>query len=297
MPTYQAGGPVDTFGNLHDASARASYNRVNYGETDLEFREFLEPDELYGGESFFKYVGNEVNAVLDTMFCGHPLLTASYNPLYWILFAVLYLLLLPGAAFHLLIIGHVPVKKTEFPEERDLRGQGIYIALGTAIINLPFAIYGFADGQIMGQEVQLKVDNAMALLLSLTLIAANCIGLAAVSYGFRNTLTVYGYGCIAVVVFLIFMSMYAIGDAIEADDTAIIAVQYVTRVFLILDYTFIFYQVSYAVTALEAEDNVQKEISDFDWRFTYALLAMYSLFTACLITALVVADSLDWGLF
>lgn len=287
---------METFGDLHDASARASYNRVSYGETDL-LCDFLEPDELYGGDSFFKYVADEVCAVLDTIFCGHPQLTAYYNPLYWLLYAVLYMLLLPGAAFHYLIIGHLPVKKTEFPEERDLRGQGIYIALGTAIINLPFAIYGFADGQIVGQEAQLRVDNAMALLLSLTLIAVNCIGLAAVSYEFTNTLKFYGYGCIAVVVFLIFMSMYAVGDALEADDKAVIAVQYVIRVILILVYTFIFYQVAYAVKALEAEESTEKEIGDFDWRFTYALLAMYALFSACLITALVVADSLNWGLF
>ena len=175
MPFYQAGDPlidsnVDSFRDLHMASGRASFNRIPSSATNLLEGDNLEPNNT-GGQSFFKYVADEVNAVLDTLFCESATFTAYYNPLYWVIFSTLYILLLPGAVFHYLIMGHVPVRSREFPEERDLRGQGIYLALGAAIINLPFALYGFTKGQIVGQEVQLEVSNGMALLLTKLLLS------------------------------------------------------------------------------------------------------------------------------
>lgn len=296
MPNYQAGGNVDSFRDLQNASGHASFQRSTNAASNLLGGEFVEPDNT-GGQSFFKYVADEVNAVLDTLFCEDPVLTAYYNPLYWVIFAVLYLLLLPGAVFHFLILGHVPVKSGEFPEERDLRGQGIYIALGAAIMNLPFALYGFTNGQIIGQEVQLEVANGMALLLTLSMIAMNCIGLAAISYQLRYTLHVFSYGCFAVVLFLIFMSLYGIQDAVEADyDTKVIAVQYVTRLILIVVYVFIYYQCSSALKA-HTEEYILPEISKSDWEFAYALIGIYVLFATCIIIALILASRLDWGLF
>ena len=301
MPFYQAGDPlidsnVDSFRDLHMASGRASFNRIPSSATNLLEGDNLEPNNT-GGQSFFKYVADEVNAVLDTLFCESATFTAYYNPLYWVIFSTFYILLLPGAVFHYLIMGHVPVRSREFPEERDLRGQGIYLALGAAIINLPFALYGFTKGQIVGQEVQLEVANGMALLLTLSLIAMNCIGLAALSYGLRNTLQVFSVGCLAMVLFLVFMSLYGIHEALEASDTVVIAVQYVTRLLLIFVYIFIFHQCSYAIKAFDAEGRTRPGISASDWEFTYALLGIYALFTTCVIVALILASKLDWGLF
>ena len=213
MPSYQTiDTTVPTFSGLNDASSRAGYNRASYGDSDF-VGEFMDPGELYGRESFFKYVADEVNALLDTLFCENRYLTAAYNPLYWVAFAALYILLLPGAYFHLMLLGYAPVRRSEFPEERDLRGQGIYTAMGAAIINVPFAIYGFTSASVLSGSGELQAENSLALALTLALVAMNMIGLVALSFEYTSTLRMYGMGAVLVVLFLVFLCLYVFSSS------------------------------------------------------------------------------------
>ena len=115
---------------------------------------------------------DEVNAMMQIMFCELPYIATMYNPVYCLLFGLLFLLTLPGALLHYLFLCCSPVKKRElaltnnnfkrnlsasnsqifsnyaytyirfvfefslhrYPEERELRSQGIYTAMGMAIL-------------------------------------------------------------------------------------------------------------------------------------------------------------------
>ena len=298
MPTYHAaadGSNVPTFGELHRDSSRANYNSFR-GADFIE--DFLDPNEVYGKDSFFEYVSEEVCAMLDTIFCENRLMTAAYNPVYWVLYIAFYLLHLPGAAFHYGVLGYIPVRKAEFPEERDLRSQGIYTALGAAIINIPFALYGFTEGAIGDQSAQLEVDNGLALLLTLVLVGVNCIALIALSYEYVNTLRVYAMGALAVVAFLVFLALYAVKDIWSADDVTVLTVQYTIRILLILVYGFIHVQCVAALDAYDSEENAPSaEGRDIDMTLSRGLLGAYLVMGVCVVTAYVLADSMNWGLF
>lgn len=297
MPTYHSaedGSGVPTFDDLNRSSARANYNSFGAGEF---LEDFLEPSEVYGKHSFLEYVSDEVCAMLDTMFCENRYLLAAYNPVYWALYLVFFILHLPGALFHWGVLGYIPVRKGEFPEERDLRSQGIYTALGAAIINIPFALYGFAEGEVIDQEAQLEIDNGLALLLTLTLVVVNLIALVAISYEYTTTLRVYAMGAFVVVLFLVFLSLYAVKDIMKATDAAILIVQYSIRLLLIFVYSFIALQCVATLDAYDHEVTTKPERRDTDITLSRVLYGAYALSGACIIAAYIMADSQNWGLF
>lgn len=291
------GSGVPTFGDLNRDSARANYNSFGAREEDFWRTEPLDPNEVYGKHSFVEYVSDEVCAMLDTMFCENRYLTATYNPIYWVFYFTFFLLHLPGALFHWGVLGYIPVRKAEFPEERDLRSQGIYTALGAALINIPFAFYGFTEGEVINQDAQLEVDNGLALLLTLTLVLVNLIALVAISYEYTTTLRVYAMGAFMVVVFLVFLSLYAVKDIITATDASILVVQYTIRILLIFVYSFIALQCLATLNAYDAEVTTKPERQDMDKTLTLVLLGAYTIFGVCAVTAYILAAYMNWGLF
>ena len=66
--------------------------------------------EAFLSQSLFVYVADEVNALLQVAFCEIRLCTTFYNPIYLLLFLLLYILTFPGAALHWLLLDLVPGK-------------------------------------------------------------------------------------------------------------------------------------------------------------------------------------------
>ena len=91
-------------------------------------------------QSLIQFVMDEVHALLHIVFCRSRYLNTWYNPLYTILYVCFFVLTLPGALLHYTCLSCVPVRYREYAEERELRSQGIYAALGISFYSIPFAI-------------------------------------------------------------------------------------------------------------------------------------------------------------
>ena len=146
-------------------------------------------------------------------------------------------------------------------------------------------------------EAQLEIDNGLALLLTLALVVMNLIALVAISYEYTTTLRVYAMGTYVVILFLVFLSLYAVKDIMTATDVTILAIQYTIRILLIIVYSFIAFQCIATLDAYDTEVTTRPERQDMDVTLSRVLYGAYALFVACIITAYVLADVMNWGLF
>eukprot|EP01038_Epipyxis_sp_PR26KG_P005216 gene5216-7258_t len=99
--------------------------------------------QAFYDQSIFSFVVDEVHAMMQIMCCENRFCGNFYNPIYLIVFCSLFVTTFPGALLHWLCICWVPVRYREFPEERELRSQGIYTAMGIALWSVPASIWSY----------------------------------------------------------------------------------------------------------------------------------------------------------
>jgi hypothetical protein len=157
-----------------------SFSDLNRSDDD-HLQEFATVDETFLNQNIFSYSLDEVHAMMQIMCCDIRLVANCYNPLYLVLFLVLFIIVLPGALLHraLMCCSCISVRKLESPEERELRSQGIYAALGLAIISMIFGAIGLNIGQD-----EMFIVNMISLYVNASIIVSSLIGLKAVGEGF-----------------------------------------------------------------------------------------------------------------
>lgn len=135
---------------------------------------YATPQQAFYDQAIFSFVVDEVHAMMQIMCCEVRLCTSLFNPVYSLLFMVLYILTLPGAVLHWMFMSCVPVRMREYPEEREFRSQGIYTAMGTALISLLFCISGlFSSDSIVAVNNQVAVVvNGCIILTAMTSLRA-----------------------------------------------------------------------------------------------------------------------------
>lgn len=69
---------------------------------------YASSDEAFLSQSLPVYVADEVNAIMQIAFCEIRWCTTFYNPIYLVLFILLYILTFPGAALHWALLDLVP---------------------------------------------------------------------------------------------------------------------------------------------------------------------------------------------
>ena len=116
-------------------------------------------------------MNDEVHAFIEMLLCENQWMTYQYNPIYMLIYAILYLMIFPGAALHKSLLVCIPIRKVEYPEVRDLRSQGIYTALGGALVNIPLTAIQYKEADSAG----LEKANALSFSFNLILIAFNII--------------------------------------------------------------------------------------------------------------------------
>jgi hypothetical protein len=246
MPTYQSNttGVVSSFRDLHEDSQAISFRQ----DFDLDADGYA-TDAALQNQNIFAYVNDEVHAFIEMLLCENQWMTYQYNPIYMLIYAILYLMIFPGAALHKSLLVCIPIRKVEYPEVRDLRSQGIYTALGGALVNIPLTAIQYKEADSAG----LEKANALSFSFNLILIAFNITGLIALSREHTLTLQAYTVGASLVALFLVFSTIYQFTEDVEDEDTGLVVAEYVLQTVLVLVYAFIAMQCGVIMADIDKE--------------------------------------------
>lgn len=211
-------------------SELSSQTQRQYDQENL----YATSSQAFYDQNLFSFVSDEVHAMMQIMCCSSRWCAHFYNPLYLLIYGILYLLTLPGAALHYLLLDCVPVRCTEYPEERELRSQGIYTAVGISFLSLPFDIYNM----VADDDREQVLISAMSFVVNLSIIILNFVALKAVADGLNFTMRVYivsVWSIDAILIGLTLFDLYTDYNYITATDACIFAL----RVLQIFVYTVI----------------------------------------------------------
>jgi len=240
---------------------------------------YANADEAFFGQNIFAYVGDEVHGMLQIAFCENRCCASFYNPLYSILYLLLYIFTIPGALFHWMLLEYIPVRKCEQPEIRELRSQGMYTAIGIAVISLPFA----AIGLYLGDDIMVLI-NEVALAVNLAIIVTNLIGLKVVADELHLSVRTFAVGAWIIDLFLIGLAL--VDTYAYLTFSWLTVVSYVFRLLEIFVYTVIAFQ---CVQLWDMYGDKAEEHSGTDILFTVILAILF----AGVVTAFVVAISIS----
>jgi hypothetical protein len=220
-------------GNQQRSSERKSLV-VTFSELTQEEdnREYANAEETFLNQHLIAYTMDEVHAMMQIMCCNNRLCGNCYNPLYVIIFALLFIAVLPGAASHWALLSCIPVRKREHPEERELRSQGIYAALGIAIISIPFSVLGLFIG-----DDEMVLVNEVSLYVNISIIASSLIGLKAIGDELVYTIRIFAVGAWVIDVFLIGLALVDAYSYLTVSWLTIVS--YSIRLFTIFIYTIV----------------------------------------------------------
>jgi hypothetical protein len=176
-----------------------SFSELSHDEDDHRLqREYATMDDAFLNQNIISYSLDEVHAMMQLMCCNIRPIANCYNPFYLVIFVFLFIVVLPGAALHWSLLCCISVRKKESPEERELRSQGIYAALGISVISIPFA----AIGLYIGTDEMIMV-NKVSLYVNLSIIVTSLLGLKALGDELVYTIRVFAVGSWVIDLFLI----------------------------------------------------------------------------------------------
>jgi len=214
--------------------------------------------QAFYDQTIFGFVMDEVHAMMQIMFCEIRGCANFYNPLYLIIFCILYIVTIPGAAMHWTCLSCLPVRNREFPEEREFRSQGIYTAVGIAMINIPFAIIGLFIG-----NDELLMINEVSIVVNVCIIISNLIALRAITDELLLSTRTFIVGVWLIDAILIGLTLFDVYTFVSFSWATI--AEFVLRIFEIIVYTIIGVQsiqfwdmyVEEANTRVFAKDNTK----------------------------------------
>ncbi len=164
-------------------SELSSQTQREYDQENL----YATKEQAFYDQHVLDFVSDEVHGMMQILFCQSRWCTTFYNPLYLVLFIVLYIFTLPGALMHYWLLECVPVRSREYPEERELRSQGIYTAIGIALWSIPVDIYALVV-QDSSEDI---LFSTMSLVVSICIIGLNFIALKAVADSLVRTMRIF----------------------------------------------------------------------------------------------------------
>lgn len=251
------------------------------------FSDYATSGEAFFGQNIFSYVGDEVHGVLQISCCESRVCTSFYNPFYLILFAVLYILTLPGALLHWALLPCIPVRKLEQPEVRELRSQGIYTAIGIAVISLPFA----AIGLFLGDDIMVLI-NEVAIAVNCAIIVTNLIGLKVIADELFMSTRTYAIGAWIIALFLIGLALVDAYAYLTFSWLTVLV--YVLRLLEIFVYSVIAYQ---CIQLWDLYADKAGETYESDLIYTLTLTTLFIGVAVAFIVAMVISSENAWRIF
>lgn len=242
-----------------------SFSELNELNDSNDQDYYFTAQEAFFGDSLLQFVADECHAMLNGMFCHVSILSSFYNPLYSLLFAVLYVLSLPGAFLHWILFDLVPVRAKENPEERELRSKGIYLALGLSLISIPFDGAGLYLGDSLMQAI-----NMVSLAVNCAMILFNLLGLKALGGEYFHTMRTYIVGVWIIVVAITGLALF---DVYYFSYTWLSWLTYVLRLLAILVYFIICLNVSTFWNVYEHAES-RGDCADVSFTLTQSLMLL-----------------------
>lgn len=212
----------------------ASLSELNEESQSME-RPYLyaSTEQAFFNQTLFDFVVDETHAMMQIICCEVRMCANFYNPLYLAVFSVLFLLTFPGAFLHWLLIAYIPVRSQEYPEERELRSQGIYTAIGIALFSVPFGIAGIFEAN----DSETTVICEVSVVVNICIIVYSLAALKAIADELNLSTKVFIVGVWAIDIIMIALMLFDVYQyfATSWDTVA----YYILRGFAIFVYTVI----------------------------------------------------------
>jgi hypothetical protein len=199
-------------------------------ETLNHENEYASAQQAFYDQSLLAFIFDEVHAMMQILCCEVGCLATFYNPLYFLLFWILFTITFPGAFLHWCLLCCIPVRYREYPEERELRSQGIYAAIGIAMLNIPFAIAGL----FLNEEVMVMI-NSVSLGVNVCMIMVCLIGLKAITDELLVATRVFIIGVWMLDLFLIGLLLFDVYQFLTLSWETV--AEFILRIFQIFIYT------------------------------------------------------------
>jgi hypothetical protein len=248
-------------------------------------REYANAEETFLNQHLIGYTMDEVHAMMQIMCCNNRMCANCYNPFYVLIFTLLFIAVLPGAAAHWALLSCIPVRKKEYPEERELRSQGIYAALGIAIISIPFSVLGLFIG-----DPEMLLVNEVSLYVNTSIIASSLIGLKAIGDELVYTIRVFAVGAWIIDVFLIGLALVDAYSYLTVSWLTILS--YSLRLFTIFIYTIVAIQCLNMWTMYTS----RKDSETTDIIYASVLALIYLGVVAGFVAIIVISEENAWRL-
>lgn len=210
-----------------------SFSELSRNEDDhMLQREYASPDDAFLNQSIINYSLDEVHAMMQILCCNIRFIATCYNPFYLIIFVALFIVVVPGATLHWALLCCISVRKREIPEERELRSQGIYAALGLAIISIPFVSIGMYRG-----TDEMILVNKVSLYVNTSIIVSCILGLKAVGDELVYSIRMFVFGSWIIDIFLICLCLIDVYNYITFSWISVVT--YTLRIFGIAIYSIV----------------------------------------------------------
>lgn len=256
---------------------------------DTEAYQFATAEQAFFDQSLLSFVGDEVHAMLQLIFCEKRSCTTLWNPLYLLLFIFLFIITFPGALMHWLLIDFIPVRSREYPEERELRSQGTYLAIGIAFYCIPISI---ASAILSSHMV--AVISGLSVLVSVTLICFMLIALKAIAEELHAAVRIFILGIWTITLILAGLLIFDVASYFYT--SPITVVDYLLRLLQLGIYVGISCQIlqfwdlysDKSKAALRRHDDIVNSV---------VLFFLWAVITFSLVSVLLISRQNAWRLF
>ena len=191
--------PTQLLKNYHHrpttAVERSTYNAIASEDiiVNEDYDDYVIAQELPYDESLQRVILNEIYDILSTIYCKSNCLFCFtiYNPIYSVLFVLLFIVISPAVVLHWLLIDYVPIRVTENDIERKFRSHGIYTATGCAILGMVYTFVDIIKEQSTSTSSSVLSLQLLYLFIFSSVVVINLIALKAIADRLLMTIRAY----------------------------------------------------------------------------------------------------------
>lgn len=258
---------------------------------------YASSNQAFYEQGLLSYVVDEVHAMILIMFCQIRSCSIPYNPLYLLIFAVLFLFTFPGALLHYLVLGCVPVRCREYPEERELRSQGIYTAMGIAMLSVILAFTTLFTDSSTVVDIVLE----MSIIVNVSMILISLSALKAIADELLISTRIYIIGVWLIDGILIVLALFDVYDFLTLSWMTVMT--FIIRIIQIFVYTVIgvqlipfwdLYDPNRSLLATMSSRSDDRELKD--WHLAVIIGFLMGIVLFCLLYVIVFSEAKAWKL-
>jgi len=195
LPSHQrpSGTTERGRGNVTYNSIIEMGDDVLFIDNEDNYDDYIIAQDLPYDESLHTVVLNEIYDLLRNIYCQSNCLCCftMYNPIYCMLFVVLFIIITPAVVLHWLLIDYVPIRVSENDTERKFRSHGIYTATGCAVLSIAYTVVNIIVVHSNGENSSELSLQLLYLFVFSSVVIINLIALKAIADRLLITIRVY----------------------------------------------------------------------------------------------------------